>query len=231
MLFAANFKACQTRKATRNYFDTLNAALRTDRTEHEVVVCAPASAFDHYGRGATLAAQNAYPAYNGAYTGETAVEQLDEFGIRTLLIGHSERREILGENQATIAQKFRFFKERGFRIIYCIGEPLEVRQKGETAVLEYLAHEFEGIDTRYENMVIAYEPIWAIGTGLTPTLEEIESTLHAIATRYGKEVLYGGSVKVGNVASIVALPSCSGVLVGSAALVVDDFIAMIESGK
>ena len=229
MIIASNFKACQTREATQKYFDVLNGFLRETDTSDEVMVFTPASAFFHTTNGATLGAQNAYPVQNGAYTGETALEQLEEFGIKTILIGHSERRQILGETQAEMARKFDFFKSQGFRIVYCVGEPLEVKQQGEEAILNYIADEFVGIDLGYDNFVVAYEPIWAIGTGLTPTNDEIESILGKLKSSYKQEILYGGSVKVANVKEILALKSCGGVLVGSASLKVNDFIQMINN--
>ena len=218
-----------TRAETQNYFDTLNNYLRAHPSLHEVLVFTPASTFFHTGKGAVLGAQNAYPAQNGAYTGEITLEQLEEFGIKTLLIGHSERRALLGETQEEIACKFRFYKQRGFRIVYCIGEPLEIKQQGQEAIFAYLEHELVGIDLAYEQMVIAYEPIWAIGTGLTPTRDEIEAILAHLHTRTNQPILYGGSVKTANVHEILNLPSCSGVLVGSASLEVKDFITMIDA--
>lgn len=229
MILAANFKACHTRSKTQDYFDLLDAYIRDSKTSHEVIVFTPASAFLHKASGATLGAQNAYPVDNGAFTGETALEQLQEFGIKTILIGHSERRQILKEDQKTVAAKFDFFKQQGFRIVYCIGEPLEIKQEGPDAIIEYLDKEFEGIDLTYENMVIAYEPIWAIGTGLTPTTSEIDTILADLKAKSGKEVLYGGSVKVNNAKEILSLSNCDGVLVGSAALNADDFISMIKA--
>lgn len=220
-----------TRQSTQGYFDTLNSHLRKSPTKSEVMVFTPASAFMHTIEGATQGAQNAYPVQNGAFTGETALEQLEEFGIKTLLIGHSERRQILGESQEIIAKKFDFFKAQGFRIVYCIGEPIEVKEQGDEAILAYLEKEFVGIDLSYENMVIAYEPIWAIGTGLTPTNDEIEVILKHLNIRTGKDMLYGGSVKANNAKEILDLPSCEGVLVGSASLKVDDFITMIEASS
>ena len=110
------------------------------------------------------------------------------------MIGHSERREILGESQEFIAKKFAFFQEHSFNIIYCIGEPLEIREQGEDAVMEYLLAQFEGIDISYNDFVIAYEPIWAIGTGRSATTKEINSTHNALKQSINRPILYGGSV-------------------------------------
>lgn len=229
MIIAANFKACKTRSETQSYFDTVNDYLRQSENSHESIVFVPASTFMHTLNGATLGAQNAYPVANGAYTGETALDHLDEFGIKTILIGHSERRQVLGETQSEIAKKFAFFKEQGFRICYCIGEPIEVKEQGHDAVVAYLDKELVGIDLDYENMMVAYEPIWAIGTGLTPTNSEIDAILADVKSKTNKDVLYGGSVKTANVKEILALKHCDGVLVGSAALIAEDYIMMLET--
>lgn len=164
---------------------------------------------------------------NGAFTGEIGVDHLDEFGIKSILIGHSERRHVLGETQESIAKKFNFYKELGFKIVYCVGEPLEVRKSGEKNMMEYLDAQYEGIDTSYESLIIAYEPVWAIGTGLTPTLEEIESLHLKLKEKSSAPLLYGGSVKLSNAQEVLALNGVDGVLVGGASLIVEDFSQMI----
>jgi len=138
LIFAANFKTNHTRASTERYVALLNEKLVAKRSEDRVYLFPPATALNSYQGDFTVGAQNAYPAQNGAYTGEIGVEQLEEFGVKTILIGHSERREHLGESQEIVAQKFAFFKEQGFEIIYCIGEPLEIREQGDEAVIEYL---------------------------------------------------------------------------------------------
>ena len=231
MIIAANFKACKTRTETQSYFDTVNSYLRESQNSQESIVFVPASSFMHTLQGTTLGAQNAYPVANGAFTGETALDHLEEFSIKTILIGHSERRQILGETQEAIANKFAFFKQKGFRICYCIGEPIEVKEQGHEAVIAYLDKELVGIDLSYDNMMVAYEPIWAIGTGLTPTNDEIDAILADVKEKTGQKVLYGGSVKTANVKEILSLPHCDGVLVGSAALVAEDYIMMLQTAQ
>jgi triosephosphate isomerase len=171
--------------------------------------------------------QNAYPAQNGAYTGEITLEQLEEFGIKTILIGHSERRHVLGEMQEQIAAKFRFFAEKGFAIIYCVGEPIEIREQGNEALMHYIDAQFEGIDVNYADLIVAYEPVWAIGTGLTPTTDQIVDMHTALRSKTHAPLLYGGSVKVDNARSIMELQNVDGVLVGSASLSANDFCEMI----
>jgi triosephosphate isomerase len=227
MIFAANFKTNHTRSSTKTYLDDLRQKIAAKRAEDKVYVFPPATALDSYDGDITIGAQNAYPTQNGAFTGEIGLEQLEEFDIKTILIGHSERRELLEESQEKVAQKFDFFKEQGFEIIYCIGEPLEVRQEGDEAVIEYLMEQFEGIDTAYEKLIVAYEPIWAIGTGRSATTEEIASTHLALRKAVKCPLLYGGSAKPENIKEISAIENVDGVLVGSASLDAEKFASMI----
>ncbi|BAF73142.1 triose-phosphate isomerase [Sulfurovum sp. NBC37-1] len=227
MIFAANFKMNHTRASTKAYLDALNQKLASKRSEDRVFVFPPSTALDHYDGDFTIGAQNAYLEKNGAFTGEIGLDQLDEFAIKTILIGHSERRDILGEDQAFVAEKFSYFKSQGFEIIYCIGEALEVREAGEEAVMVHLLSQFEGIDLSYEKMIVAYEPIWAIGTGHSATTEAIASTHAALKQHFDRPLLYGGSVKPANIKEITAIESVDGVLVGSASLEVESFTQMI----
>ena len=227
MIFAANFKTNHTRASTKEYMSELASRVSSKRDEDRVIIFPPATALDRYEGDFTVGAQNAYPAISGAFTGEIGVSHLDEFGISTILIGHSERREVLGESQERVAQKFQFFKEQGFEIIYCIGEPLEIREQGQAVVMEYLLAQFDGIDSSYDNLIIAYEPIWAIGTGRTATTQEIEATHSTLKKSIQKPILYGGSVKPANIKEIAAIGGVDGVLVGGASLQVDSFMEMI----
>jgi triosephosphate isomerase len=230
MIFAANFKTNHTRKSTALYIDVLNKKLDAKSSEDKVYIFPPATALDKYEGNFTVGVQNAYPAQNGAFTGEIGVDQLDEFDIKTILIGHSERREYMSETQEKVAAKFTFFQERGFEIIYCIGEPLSIREKGLDAVMKYLLAQFDGIDIGYENLIVAYEPIWAIGTGRSATVEEISSTHSALKNIiYEKPLLYGGSVKSTNIKEIISIAGVDGVLVGSASLDAGSFSEMILS--
>lgn len=227
MIIAANLKTNLTRNETREYVDQLEEFLLTSNSDQEVLVFPATSSLTlHLGK-VIIGAQNAYPVNNGAYTGEIGVDHLDEFGIKTILIGHSERRHVLGETQEVIIRKFNFFKELGFKIVYCVGEPLEVRKSGEKNMIDYINAQYDGIDTGYKNLIIAYEPVWAIGTGLTPTLEDIESLHLKLKEKSSAPLLYGGSVKVSNAQEVLALKSVDGVLVGGASLMIEDFSQMI----
>ncbi len=227
MVVAANFKTNLTRLETGEYLGELEGMLPNLEGVHVRVFPASSSLVPHKGQ-AVVGAQNAYPAKSGAFTGEIGLVHLEEFGIETILIGHSERRHILHESQIDIAKKFDFFKENGFEIIYCIGEPLGVKEEGVESTLRYLKTQLEGIDLSYSKLVIAYEPVWAIGSGLTPTLEEIETIHSALKKETGVKILYGGSVKTTNSKEIMSLPSVDGVLVGSGALKVENFFLMIQ---
>ncbi len=230
MIYAANFKTNHTRQSTKNYIVELNEKLGVKKPEDSVYIFPPSSALDVYEGNFTLGTQNAYPAHNGAYTGEIGVEQLDEFGIKTILIGHSERREYMAETQEKVANKFSFFQEQGFEIIYCIGEPLAIREKGFESVMQYLLAQFDGIDINYDKLIVAYEPIWAIGTGRSATVEEISTTHRALKKAINdKPLLYGGSAKPENIKEITSITGVDGVLVGSASLDAGSFSEMVLS--
>ena len=232
MIFAANFKMNHTRASTLEYLTALESGLSSrEMGNDEVFVLPPATALCSWSGSITIGAQNAYMQHSGAFTGEIGLEQLEEFGIDTILIGHSERRSILGESQEFIAQKYAWFKEHNFRIIYCIGEPLEVRESGDEAVAEYLWEQFVGIDIDYDRLIVAYEPVWAIGTGLSAKSEQIASTHSELRKRISAPILYGGSVKPNNAKEILSIENVDGVLVGSASLKADSFLEMIDRAK
>jgi triosephosphate isomerase len=175
-----------------------------------------------------IGAQNGFPAERGAYTGEVGLEQLREFQIDKILLGHSERRQ-LGESPQFIREKVEFYRAHNFEIFLCIGEPWEVRERGE--VEEFLRGQLEGIPLEYPKLRLAYEPVWAIGSGKTPTLEEIEGVGHFLKKLSPAPVLYGGSVKLQNIEAILKLDSIDGALVGSASLQVETFLGMVEVAK
>jgi len=228
MIIAANLKTNLTRKETKNYVDELSSFIEKNRITQEVLVFPAMSSLDDYNSVVTVGAQNAYPTKDGAFTGEIGTLHLDEFSINTILIGHSERRHILGETQEEIIKKFDFYKALGFKIVYCIGEPLEKREAGKEQMMEYISSQYEGIDTGYKNLIIAYEPVWAIGTGLTPTLDDIETIHTDLKEKSKAPLLYGGSVKVTNAKEVLALNNVDGILVGSAALYAEHFCSMIS---
>ncbi len=188
------------------------------------------------------AAQNCSDKKSGAYTGEVSTEMLHSMDIRYCVIGHSERREYFGEQDLTLAGKVERCLEKGITPIFCCGEPLAVREVGaqngyvETQLRESLFH-LE--DSQLPRIVIAYEPIWAIGTGKTATSAQAQE-MHAhvravIAVKYGKTtadivpVLYGGSVKAGNAKELFQCPDVDGGLVGGASLQAEEFMTIIRA--
>jgi len=228
MIIAANLKTNFTRKQTVDYVNELENYVSSHNITQEVLVFPAMSSLESHNGEVIIGAQNAYATQNGAFTGEIGTEQLDEFGIKTILIGHSERRHVLGETQEELVKKFNFYKDLGYKIVYCIGEPLEKREAGNEEMMKYISAQYEGIDTDYENLIIAYEPVWAIGTGLTPTLEDIQNIHTDLKAKSKAPLLYGGSVKVTNAQEVLALNNVDGILVGSAALYAEHFCTMIE---
>jgi len=220
MKIYANFKTNHTRESTKEYISKLN------RYNQEVILFLPYTAFDKY--IVDVGAQNGYPAIKGSFTGEIGLEQLNEFNIKNILIGHSERRHIIGESQEFIAKKYKFFMDNGFKIVYCVGEPLSVREQGIDATIDYVKAQFEGIDLGYDNLVVAYEPVWAIGTGVSATISQIEQTHNRLREFITAPLLYGGSVNICSSEDIFRVPNVDGVLVGTVSWNVDDFSKIIE---
>ena len=224
MIIASNFKMNHTRKSTAEFLDKLSSI----DTSHTIRVYPPATALCE---NEIVGAQNGYPANSGSFTGEIGLEQIREFNIDKILIGHSERRNILNESQQFISKKFEFYKNENFEIIYCIGEPLEVREKGIDEVINYLKTQLNNIDLEYDRLIIAYEPVWAIGTGVSATIKEIKETHSELRKFIKSKILYGGSVKLDNIAEICNIENVDGVLVGTASWDIDNFINMIKAVK
>ena len=184
-----------------------------------------------------VVAQNVCEAQKGAYTGEVSVDMLDSVGIKTIIIGHSERRDIYGETDELLAAKTKTALEKGMRVIFCCGEHLEQRQAGKhfETVTQQIEKGLFGFTTeQMERVIVAYEPVWAIGTGETASPEQAQE-MHAhlrsfIASKFGEEtanntsILYGGSVKPSNAAEIFAKPDVDGGLVGGASLDAQSFL-------
>lgn len=224
MRFLANLKCNHTRDSFREYAKILDENLGSN---DDVAVFAPFSAFDDKKHKFSLGAQNFYPCESGAFTGEIGKAMLDEFGICSVLIGHSERREILKESEEFLRAKFDFGVKNNWQIVYCIGESLAVNEAKKTK--EFLQKQLENINLGYENLIIAYEPIWAIGTGKSATNEQIEEILDFLATLSDVPLLYGGSVNAKNIADIAKIQSCGGVLVGTASWDAYNFLNLIKA--
>jgi triosephosphate isomerase len=231
MILAANFKTCHTHSITKNYLSILNDFIKQNDIKDEIYIFPPSTALNQDKQNyIKLGAQNAYPVKNGAYTGEIGYEQLEDCNIDTILIGHSERRAI-GDNDKLLKEKFDFFCKKNMNIIYCIGESLDIKNSGSNNKEEFLKNQLSIIDNSYDKLVIAYEPIWAIGTGVVATVDEIQKTHTFLKTIVKKPLLYGGSVKPNNIKEILEISDVDGVLVGSASLKVDDFKEMLTISK
>ncbi|MCL2184652.1 MAG: triose-phosphate isomerase [Treponema sp.] len=193
------------------------------------------------GSNIRLGAQNCASEENGAHTGEVSVLQLKDLGVQTIIIGHSERRHIYKEDDALINKKVKLALKHGFEVILCIGELLEEREAGkvEEVCERQTVKGLDGISAaELGNVVIAYEPVWAIGTGKTATPQDAEA-VHAfvrkvISRLYGEDaaskiiIQYGGSVKADNAAQLMAKENIDGALVGGASLKTDTFIPIAK---
>jgi triosephosphate isomerase len=191
-----------------------------------------------------VAAQNCFNKKSGAYTGEISAEMLNSIGVPYCVLGHSERREYFKESNQMLAEKLNLCLENDITPIFCCGEPLNIREAGtqnsfvETQLKESLFHLS---DKDIRRLVIAYEPIWAIGTGKTATsaqAQEMHAWLRSVlAKQYGAKtadaisILYGGSVKANNAKELFSCPDVDGGLVGGASLIADEFITIINSLK
>jgi len=186
-------------------------------------------------------AQNASEHVQGAYTGEVGVAMLADFACRYVIVGHSERRALYGESDAVVVAKFSRVLAGNLKPILCVGETLAQRQAGETVAV--VAAQLQAVLSAvgiqaFANAVVAYEPVWAIGTGLTATPEQAQEVHGAIRAQLaaadatvaaGVPLLYGGSVKAGNAAELFAKPDIDGALVGGAALVAEEFVAICRA--
>jgi len=177
---------------------------------------------------------------NGAYTGGVSAEMLRDLGCTYVIVGHSERRMVFGESDALVAEKFGVAQQAGLKPILCVGETLEERDGGRTE--QVVARQLDAVMQRgaaeLQNAVIAYEPVWAIGTGKTASPEEAQAVHGFIRSRLaqadrkladGMRIVYGGSVKAANAAQLFTMPDIDGGLIGGAALVAEDFIAICRA--
>lgn len=194
------------------------------------------------GKNITVAAQNMHQAEGGAFTGEIAANMLTDIGVKTVILGHSERRAYFHETDALLASKVDTSLKHEMRVIFCFGEELKDRQiDNHFNIVEYQLRDglFHLDKNDWKNIVLAYEPVWAIGTGETASPEQAQE-MHKfirdlIAKVYGHEVadevtiLYGGSVKPDNAKEIFSKPDVDGGLIGGAALKADDFLAIVNA--
>lgn len=227
----------------------INEALAADKPNCDVVICTP---FIHLASVAQvidssivgLGAENCADKAKGAYTGEVSAEMVKSTGAQYVILGHSERREYYGETAETLKEKVLLALANGLKVIFCIGETLEEREANKQN--EVVKAELEGsvynlTAEEWKNIILAYEPIWAIGTGKTATAEQAEEMLayirSTVAEKYGEAVaeetsiLYGGSCKASNAPELFAKPDIDGGLIGGASLKVADFKGIIDAWK
>lgn len=227
----------------------LNDTLTAEKPNCGVVICTP---FIHLASIAqflnqdvvALGAENCADKVKGAYTGEVSAEMVKSTGAQYVIIGHSERRGYYNETPEILREKVLLALENGLKVIFCIGESLEEREankQNEVVKAELEGSVFNLSEEDFRKVIIAYEPIWAIGTGKTATSDQAEE-IHAyirsiIAERYGKEVaedttiLYGGSCKASNAPELFAKPDIDGGLIGGASLKAADFKGIIDAWK
>ena len=235
MLVAGNWKMFKGPRETVEFLDSFEPPAGVD-----VVVCPPfVSLAAAVGRGIPVYAQNVHWAPEGAFTGEVSAAMLREVGVEGAIVGHSERRQYFGETDEIVALKAKIALKHNMIPIVCVGEGLEVRQAGNH--LDHCTAQVEGslaglTDAEVGQVVIAYEPVWAIGTGETATAQDAQEVCAGIRDQleksYGAEIadgvriLYGGSVKPNNVAALMQEADVDGALVGGASLSVEDFAAI-----
>jgi triosephosphate isomerase len=240
---AANWKMNKTVAEAAEFIDALLP--RIAATQHDVVVCPPFTALHEVverrrGTAVRVAAQNMHEAEAGAFTGEVSAPMLVELDVEAVVLGHSERRQFFGETDEALAKKVPAALAADLEPILCVGESEEARDGGQTE--EVLERQLqtdlaEVSDEDVAKVVIAYEPIWAIGTGKVATPEQAQQACAFIrdvlrargAAADDVRILYGGSVKPGNAAELLALPDVDGALVGGAALDAEDFAAIVEA--
>ena len=232
MLIAGNWKMYKTWAETAEFCAALKARL-DDLDGVDVAVCPPFTALDAAVQALAetdiaVAAQNVHWEEEGAFTGEISAPMLRELGIYGAIVGHSERRQYFGETDATVGKRAQAALEAGLSVIACVGELEAEREAGETeAVLRRQVAVLEA----HDQLVIAYEPVWAIGTGKTAT-PEIAQEAHAfIKSMVDVPVLYGGSVKPDNAPQLLSQPDVDGALVGGASLEVESFTAICEAAS
>lgn len=247
-LVAGNWKMF---KLIAEAVDTVTALkpLVADAAGVDIVVCPTFTALHAAGQALAgsniaLGAQNCYPKESGAFTGEISPQMLLDAGCAWTIIGHSERRQYFREDDAFLNEKLHYALAQGLKVMFCIGETLEERQGGAmNAVLErQVSKGLAGLtEAGFANIAVAYEPVWAIGTGVTATPEQAEEA-HAfvrgiVTQQFGQAVAdavriqYGGSVKPDNAAELITKPNVDGFLVGGAALKADSFAAIVNAAR
>ncbi len=248
-IVAGNWKMNLNLQEGKALASELKEALAADAPNCDVVICTP---FIHLASVAEildgsvigLGAENCADKVSGAYTGEVSAEMVKSTGAQYVILGHSERRAYYGETEAILKEKTKLALANGLKVLFCIGEVLEERESGrqnEVVKAQLEGSLFDFTAEELKNIILAYEPVWAIGTGKTATAEQAED-MHAfirgvMAEKWGAEaadelsILYGGSCKPSNAKEIFAKPNVDGGLIGGAALKCADFKGIIDAWK
>jgi triosephosphate isomerase (TIM) len=222
VLIAGNWKMYKTPSETEAFCAAFDPPDGVD-----VVICPPFTSLrEAVAGGITVYAQNVHWEDEGAYTGEVSAAMLLELGVEGALVGHSERRQYFGETDETVAKRTRRALEAGLGVIACVGETEAEREAGET---DDVLRRQVGVLEPHERLVVAYEPVWAIGTGKVATPEQAQEAHALIKSLLDVPVLYGGSCKPENVEPMFGQPDVDGALVGGASLDVDSFTAICEA--
>jgi triosephosphate isomerase len=231
-LIAGNWKLNPTnQKEAKELFDEIKAGIKD--TTVEVVVCPP-FVFLPLLKGLALGAQNIYSEEKGAFTGEISGAMLKDIGVEYVIIGHSERRKYFNETDEQVNQKIKKALEAGLKIIFCVGETAEEKEAGkrEEVLQRQIQDGLKDIPD-IDNVNVAYEPIWAIGTGNNCSVEETKESIEFIKKFVKKDtrILYGGSVKSENSGAYIKEAGSNGLLVGGASLNAKEFIKIIQSAE
>jgi triosephosphate isomerase len=231
MLIAGNWKMYKGPEEAAHFCRHLREHARPASVD--VVVCPPYASLATAvqvlaGTDIAVAAQNVHWESEGAFTGEVSAPMLRELGVYGAIVGHSERRQYFGETDEAVARRARAALDAGLSVIACVGETEAEREAGETE--EVLRRQVSVLEPD-ENLVVAYEPVWAIGTGKTATPELAQEAHAFVKSLLDAPVLYGGSVKPDNAAELLAQPDVDGALVGGASLDVDSFVAICRAAS
>jgi triosephosphate isomerase (TIM) len=236
-LVAGNWKMNGSRASNGALLEALLAGLGR-KTGVEAAVCPPFPYLQQVsellaGTPVAWGAQNVSEHVQGAYTGEVSAAMLKEFGCRYVIVGHSERRQIYRESDAQVAAKFAAVQTAGLTPILCVGETLEEREAGRTE--QVVARQLDAVtkSSSFGTAVLAYEPVWAIGTGRNATPQQAQAVHAFLRSRLSSAVriLYGGSVKAQNAAALFSMPDVDGGLIGGASLAAKEFIEIVRAAE
>jgi triosephosphate isomerase (TIM) len=236
VIIAGNWKMYKTQSEAAEFLMEFIPQIDDAPEDREVVLCVPFTDLtivnkSLHGNRIRLGAQNVHWEDSGAYTGEISASMLTEMGVRYVIVGHSERRQYFGETDETVNLRLKAAQSSGLIPILCVGETKSQRDAGqiEQVIIRQLDHGLQGVNQ--DRLVIAYEPIWAIGTGETCEVVEANRVVKLIRDRLTNSqitIQYGGSVKPSNIDEIMAQPQIDGVLVGGASLTATDFAAIVN---